>query len=390
MTRLQRLTLAASLVAGTCLAATAQTSAPFDGPTPVVGPYLPKVGELDVRFQLGEDSLAFRAAAVPLPILPLSLFVPASPLGYGGVIGDPALPIGNALLGFEHLGVLVPIQWTGPYARWAGSAGALDVVVRQAPTLESGSVSGLTATQGPGGGDPPQISIREVVPPNGVEGIVIGITEDATADAGFVQFVTVTITWTGSDCGVPVSGVGAGPQTSSANGRRPMATDGSTTYVDASDPIGNGDYPYQGTGPVEGDGTNPQNLTEMGDMPNFRDPEKIAADIVEGGGCISVETVTLEQRFTAYAWVQEPGQPRRYVAKIEWSFTETLTVGEGLSPENTGGDFGGPAAGPPAPGSIFTDGLPAITPVTGLDPNHQAALNGFQQGNGSGAPSVGW
>lgn len=372
-----------------CLTAAAQTTHPFEGPSPVTGPYLPKVGELDVRFQLGEETLAFRALAVPLPVLPMSLYIPASPLGYGGVLGDPALPPGSALLGFEHLGGLVPMQWTGPYSRWSGSLGALEVVLRQAPTVESGFASGLTVSQGPGGGDPPKITIREVSV-NDVDGIVIGIQEDATADTGFIQFVTVTITWEGSSCGVPVSGVGAGPQTSGANGGRPMATDGGTTYVDSSNPNGSGEYPHQGSGPVETDEGPPQDLREMGDMPNFKDPEKIAADIVEGGECLSVETITLEQRFTAYAWVQEAGQPRRYVAKIEWSFTETLDVSDGPSPGNKDGDFGGPAAGPPAPGSIFTNGLPAVTPVTGMDPNHQAALNGFQQGNGNGAPSGSW
>jgi hypothetical protein len=334
-------------------------------------------GELDFRFEAGGEVFEFRAEAVPFSPYPGSLWIANSPLGAGALLKLPNAPTGSYLLGFQASGVIA-IAWNENLFGSAGAAGGIAAVVTQAPIAQAQDPIGPPP--------PPTVGIRPGKS-DGKEGVIISVTGSDACLYGFVQFVTLKVTWKGvkrSD-GSGTSGVGAGPQSSDANGGKPMASDGGTTYVDA--PAGSSEYPHQGHSAGPGAG---QVTQRMGDSPGLNDPKPLVDDIEGANPDVEVTELTLEQRFTTYVWM-DCGAGRQIIAKVEWSRTQTVPVNQ----DNTGpaggpGGFGGPAAGPPAPGSPFTNGQPSVTPVGEMDPEHKAAEQNHNSGAYSGAPGNGW
>jgi hypothetical protein len=268
-----------------------------------------------------------------------------------------------------------------------GDLGTAHIEVTQVPVFvwEPGDTLTQQQQQGPPAPTLHVFTYGAGLPP-GVNGVCI--TSKNNGDVIYVQFATLKITWKGTNAaGAPVEGGCPGPITgTSANGGAnggPVKPDGGTTYVDTNTP-GNGDYPNQGPGP----GANERSMI---DVPNVKNSAGLKNVIQAANPGVTINEITIHMNITTYVIVVTP-TGRRVVKKIKWTYTETLRAPWGPDPGN--GQFGGPAQGPPPPGSQFTNGQPTVEDVNAMDPNHAAALGSFQTvpatpANYTGAPANG-
>lgn len=334
----------------------------LDGSQPFVGPIVFEPGVLELTYSApGYPDFGFTANAIWLEGYPGSVYLHETPIGPSAVLQglDPQGP--DYYFVAPSLGVFAPLSYEDTSTSYVG-------------TIGSGTI-GITVATTPQ--DPAQPKYGLAKNKNGTRAIII----KAPCKATFKQFFTRKITWKGTKpnpnggAPVPTGGDFDGPIAGNGNGGQPTVTDGGTAYVDA--PPGNGDYP--------GVQNNRDGTTSMLDAPNVTNPDGLAGVIAgqQPAGTVVTE-VTVTWHFTTYilcggvvTW------------KVEWYHTETVAIPAGPPPHHPNGGFGGRSQGPPPPGSPWNTTPPDVSPATGYDPHHQAALTNFQGGNYSGAPAPG-
>ncbi len=341
---------------------TESDSQPVDGSFQLDGPIALTAGEISIRYTApGVPDIAFDALATDLTGYPGSLYLAQTPFGPTALLYGSDPNGAPYTLYVPSVGVLAPLTFSLPGISFVGTVGSATV-----------SVSVTPAIQGPNGTTVGLVRTREGVGT---------ITITAPCNATFKQFFTKKRTWKGTSpnpaggAPIPRGGGFSGPTVGSGNAQHPHLTDGSTVYVDAPVP-GAGDYPN----PIH----NPDGSTSMTDSPNVTDPGALAGAIQAANPGVTVTEITTEWHFTTYVICAGA-----IIAKVQWTHIETNKAPFGPPPDVPNGGFGGPNQGPPAPGSPWIDPGPSVTPANGYDPQHQAALTGFQGGTYNGAPSNG-
>jgi hypothetical protein len=317
-------------------------------------------GDIDFSFVDGNgSSFEFTSEATDFTEYPGSLYLAETPFGPGALLAGANPGDSPFYFVLPSVGVFVPLSevdslsYVGPLG-----SGTLTVAMKAVTQGPDGTRVGLGKTK------------------DGRVGILI----TAPCVATFKQFVTKTITWKGTTPGpggttVPTSGSYNGPVEGTANAGEEQRTDGQTVYVDARAP-GNGDYSN-----VE---NNPNGTTTMSDLPSVDDPTKMAEDIERKNPGNTVTEFTVTWRFTVYVYCG--GAVRE---KVRWTYSRTYK--EPFDGPQGPGGFRGSAAGPPAPRSRWAGVPPTAEPAGALEPQHQAALDGFQAESYGGAQtSTGW
>ncbi|MBK8975763.1 MAG: hypothetical protein IPM29_07540 [Planctomycetes bacterium] len=276
------------------------------------------------------------------------------------------------LLTLNDFGTVIPLSQDLDGWAYSGSIGSISVSVTQGAVVAGAS-------------DGPFVLGRGFF--DNVPGWDVIDIYSPCIGAHFIQFITVTVEWTGFKQGpLPppqVSGSGGAEEPLSSNNGHDMKLDGSSTYVDSRleatgsntppgfNPTLDGEYPARDAGLS----------TYMEDAPNIVDPTGIVNDIQGANPGVTVTEIKVTMRFTTYVLCGGS-----ITHKIKWTHIETIPAG--AVPHYENGSFGGPTPGPGEP-PFVAGGMPSIENASDLEPHHELAYMRYMVGLYTGAPNNG-
>lgn len=348
------------------------------------------LGELQVSLFDGGDLLAYwEAQSVVLTEDPRILYVTGLSSGDALLVeDDPAAGSWTFILSST---TSLPLTWNGirNVHEWTSGTTALQVMYKpmagppQDVHDDTGTKVG-TVTMTP-------ICVGTV--PAGCTFTFNDVKGVGGAARDWVQFMQIQCYWSGTDgTGAPVSGDFPFPMTPTGNGNgaagtNPCDADGSTEYVDSTNP---NDAAYE-NGTLPGLGGDTATTTTANDQPSLPPATAQAmANFTKNGHAPSgvpplpagtnIQYMTLIYDFTTYLRVCG-----KVVYRFDWSFSEVVPV-NGAPPHPGGtGRVSGPlpvGAGPPGP-------APVGSPATGYDTDHANALDRFEGNQGPGVQYAG-